>query len=140
MGKMSFFAVVLAACVCGCDSEPRGAAVPPIEMQRGDNSTGSSRERQAAFLNRIRESDPRFQTIQRALLNENNELGLVLNRSVQMDDIPALMRMMLAEMAKEFPGQDLTVIAYAPTQPPVKIGSGRLDARTRQMTYTSAQQ
>jgi len=38
-------------------------------------------------------------------------------------------------MAKEFPGQDLTVVAYAPSNPPMKIGTARLDARTRQMSY-----
>jgi hypothetical protein len=105
--------------VLGCDSrqdqissDPRGAAAPPYESQSGGSYNRSSiRERQAAFLNRIRQSDPRFQTIQRAHLNENNELGLVLNRDVEMDSIPALMRTMLTEMAKEFPGQDLTVVA-----------------------------
>jgi hypothetical protein len=131
----------------GCDSQndpyasnPRGAAAPGYEVQRGGGESYRRGEQQAAFLNRIRESDPRFQTIQRAVLNENNELGLVLSRNVEMDSIPALMRTMLSEMSKEFPGQDLTVIAYAPTQPPMKIGTGRLDAGTRQMTYTRAQQ
>ena len=32
-----------------------------------------------------------------------------------MNRIPDLMRMMLTEMAREFPGQDLTVLAYAPS-------------------------
>jgi len=89
-----------------------------------------------AFLNQIREADPQHRTIDRALLNEQNELGLVLDRSVAMDKIPALMRMMLTEMAKEFPGQDLNVIAYAPMNPPRKIGTAHLDARTRDMSYT----
>ena len=31
-----------------------------------------------------------------------------------------------------------TVIAYAPSEPPLKIGTARLHARTRQMTYTPA--
>ncbi|HKQ39188.1 MAG TPA: hypothetical protein VJ063_14015 [Verrucomicrobiae bacterium] len=138
----------LAVLLTSCDSrqeqfstESRGVAAPPYEVQRGSDSydRGSSRQRQAAFLNRIRQSDPRFETIQRAVLNENNELGLVLGHNVEMDSIPRLMRTMLTEMAKEFPGQDLTVIAYAPTQPPTKIGTARLDAQTRQMTYTAAQ-
>jgi len=49
-----------------------------------------------------------------------------------------LLRTILTQMAREFPGQDLTVIAYAPTQPPMQIGTARLHARTRQMTYTPA--
>lgn len=89
-----------------------------------------------AFLNRIREADPQHRTINRAVLNEQNELGLILDRSVEMQNIPALMRTMLSQMAPEFPGQDLTVIAYAPSNPPRKIGTAHLDARTREMTYT----
>ncbi len=46
------------------------------------------------------------------------------------------MRAILTQMAREFPGQDLTVVAYAPTQPPAGIGTAHLDARTPQMTYT----
>ncbi len=87
-------------------------------------------------MNRIRQADPQFKTIDRALLNGQNELGLILDRSVPMDSIPALMRTMLVQMAKEFPGQDLTVDAYAPSTPPMKIGTAHLDARTRDMTYT----
>lgn len=53
-----------------------------------------------------------------------------------MDKIPVLMRTMLGQMAREFPGQDLTVIAYTPSNPPRKIGTAGLDARTGDMTYT----
>ena len=94
------------------------------------------RERQMVFLNRIREADPQQKTIERALLNENNELGLVLDRRVEMDQIPTLMRSILTQMARDFPGQDLTVIAYTPSNPPRPIGTARLNARTRDMTYT----
>jgi len=63
-----------------------------------------------------------------------------LSRSVEMDSIPALMRTMLTQMNKEFPGQDITVIAYAPTQPPRRIGTAHLDASTRNMSYTPEHQ
>ena len=89
-----------------------------------------------AFLNRIREADPQARTIDRALLNEQNDLGLILDRSVEIEKIPTLMRSMLSQMAKEFPGEDLTVLAYAPSNPPRKVGSAHLDARSRDMTYT----
>jgi len=46
---------------------------------------------------------------------------------------------MLAQMAQEFPNQDLTVLAYTPSNPPQKIGTAHLDARTRAMTYVPAQ-
>ena len=96
----------------------------------------SVKERQVAFLNRIREADPKARTIDRALINEQGELGLILDRSVEMDKIPALMRTMLTRMATEFPGEDLTIYAYTPSDPPRKMGTARLDASSRDMTYT----
>ncbi len=102
----------------------------------GSDGGGTSRQRQADFLNRIRQSDPQGQTIERAVLNEQNELGLILSRNVEMDKIPALMRSMLTQMAKEFPGEDLNVIAYTPSNPPHKIGTGHLNSRTRDLSYT----
>jgi hypothetical protein len=94
------------------------------------------KQRQAAFLGRLRAADPQHQTIERAVFNQQNELGLILSRSVELDKIPALMRSVLTQMARAFPGQDLTVLAYAPSNPPRKIGTARLNARTRDMTYT----
>ncbi len=127
--------------LAGCDSRPTAAA-PRADAGQSAPAPAPSRlakEKQADFLNRIRAADPDGHTIDRALLNERNELGLVLDRSVEMDKIPALMRLMLTKMAAEFPGQDLTVLAYAPSDPPRRIGTARLDARTRDMTYTADQ-
>lgn len=115
------------------ENETRAVNPPPIHS--GD-APGSQRQRQAEFLNRLRAADPQFKTIDKAVLNDQNELGLILDRSVDLDSIPALMRTMLAQMAKEFPGQDLNVSAYAPSNPPMKIGTAHLDARTREMSYT----
>lgn len=72
------------------------------------------------------------------MINEQNELGLVLSRKTNLDDVPQLLKAMLAQMAEDFPDQDLTVVAYAPTEPPRTIGTGRLDAQTREMTYRPA--
>jgi hypothetical protein len=151
--------MALASLLVGCGPTPeapsRGTAPRERGMERGtyrsrtDGNDGwqvqpqlrtqrSSEATRAEFLNRIRSADPQYQTIQKAVLNERNELGIVLNRSVDMDQIPALMKSLLAQMAREFPGEDLTVVAYAPTDPPMKIGTGQLDARTREMTYTAA--
>lgn len=129
-----------------CNSEPAGQQVyreqAPGDLREAQPSRqaggGSVKQRQADFLNRIRAADPSGRTIERAVINDQNELGLILDRSVQLDDIPKLMKSMLTQMAREFPGEDLTVIAYAPSNPPRKIGTGRLDARTRDMTYTPA--
>ncbi len=137
-------ALAAALALGGCDSSPSLAPpAPPIidakqpARQPGARDTGSLAQRQAAFLNRLREADPQQRTIDRAVLNDRNELGLILDRSVPLDKIPALMRVMLEKMAHEFPGQDLIVVAYAPSTPPRKIGTAHLDSRTREMTYTA---
>lgn len=129
----------------GCDpaGEPgsgQGTVADNYRVETGYGRGESQRQRQAALLNRLRGSDPEFQVIERAIFNERNELGIVLDRSVEMNSVPQLMRSILTQMAREFPGEDLTIIAYAPTQPPMKIGTARLDARTRDMTYKPAQQ
>ena len=130
---------LVAMVVTGCGPAPdqsRTADLPIMRESAGANRTGSIREQQLEFLHRIRASDPQYQTIERAVINEQNELGVVLNRNIEMSDVPRLMRSMLAQMAKEFPGQDLLILAYAPANPPLKLGVGRLDAQSRQMTFT----
>jgi len=127
------------AVLTGCDVAPPPTATappPPPPISAPAESGREVRQRQADFLNRIRAADPQQRTIDRALLNEQNELGLILDRSVEMEKIDDLMRGMLTQMAREFPGQDLTVHAYAPSEPPRKIGTARLNARTHDMTYT----
>jgi hypothetical protein len=123
-----------------CNAAPPPTTVPPsghFEPIAAQSETESNlKQRQIAFLNRIRKADPEHRTIERAVFNEQNELGLILNRNVELDKIPALMRSMLTQMARAFPGQDLTVLAYTPSKPPRKIGTARLNARTRDMTYT----
>jgi len=121
---------------CSPRSEP---SVSPPQAQQSPASqpiTGPEfKERQIAFLNRIRDADPQQRVIDRAMLNEQNELGLILDRSVEMNRIPDLMRTLLTQMAREFPEQDLTVIAYTPSSPPQKVGTAHLDSRTKEMNY-----
>jgi hypothetical protein len=124
---------------CSRPAPTRGPSGDSSELlSPGGNRAGTvaAETRKAEFLNRIRSADPRQQTIERALLNEQNELGLVLTRQTDLAEVPKLMRTMLAELDRAFPGQDHTVIAYAPTTPPRTIGTARLNARTREMTYT----
>jgi hypothetical protein len=140
MRKSLIAVAMIALAVAGCDNRQDTGTAPVSEAGRGPSPTSvrssSGAARRAEFLNRIRAADPQYQTIQRAILNEQNELGIILQKDVDLKDIPRLMRSLLTQMAKEYPREDLTVIAYTPTQPPQKIGTGRLDAATREMTYT----
>lgn len=113
---------------------PRGG---PATGGGGENDS-RQRQKQMELLERIRRADPQNQTIERAFMNEDNDLGVILDRRVQMSDVPKLLRALLAQVAREFPNENLDVIAYAPSQPPLKIGTVHLDARTREMTYTAA--
>ena len=129
--------------LASCDTRESTSSgnAPPAEQNRVAQPAARQdfKQQQLAFLNRIRDADPQQRTIERAMLNEQNELGLILDGNVGMDRIPDLMRMMLTEMAREFPNQDLTVLAYAPSNPPRKIGTAHLDARTRAMSYVPEQ-
>jgi len=105
---------------------------------RGTGPAGALRQRQVAFLHQLRDADPHYETIEQAVFNAHNELGVILNRQVDMEAVRPLMRTLLTHMARAFPGHDLTVIAYAPSEPPLQIGTARLDAHTGEMTYTPA--
>jgi hypothetical protein len=125
--------------VGACEKPPSQAVAspPPAEQNRaGQLPTGLQfKQRQIAFLNRIRDADPQKRVIDHAMLNEQNELGVILDRTVELNRIPDLMRTLLTQMAGEFPGQDLIVIAYTPSNPPRKVGTAYLDSRTKQMNY-----
>jgi hypothetical protein len=131
----------------GSSQSSRNAASDPLPQARPaplpsntSQQDRTGRQDQLSFLQRIREADPQYQTIERALMNDRNELGVILGRNVSMDDIPALMRSLLKQMAAQFPGENLTVVAYAPANPPIAIGTAQLNAGTREMTYTPTQQ
>jgi hypothetical protein len=124
--------------VAACSPRSKPAVSPPQAQQSPASQpiTGPEfKQRQIAFLNRIRDADPQQRVIDRAMLNEQNELGLILDRSVEMNRIPDLMRTLLTQMAREFPEQDLTVIAYTPSSPPQKVGTAHLYSRTKEMNY-----
>ena len=118
-------------------TDPISVSGPPA-VQARDTAAGELRQRQVEFLHQLRQADPRYETIEQAVFNAHNELGVILNRHIDMDAVRPLMRTLLTQMARAFPGHDLTVIAYAPSEPPMAIGTARLNARTREMTYTPA--
>ena len=139
LGYVAIVGIVTLA--TGCDQPTSAPPLPQSESQATTPSSGADnvKQRQADFLTRIRAADPQHQTIDRAMLNEQNELGLILDRTVELDRVPDLMRSILTQMAREFPGQDLTVLAYTPSNPPHKVGTARLNAQTREMSYTPVQ-
>lgn len=92
----------------------------------------------ARFVASVEGADPQHKTIARALLNPYGELGVVLSRRVPKEEIPRVVKSMVMRTAADFPGEDLTIVTYAPVNPPLKIGTARFDADTRAVTYTAA--
>ena len=90
------------ALLVACD---QSVSLSPSNQQSPTPLAGANdlKQRQADFLNRIRAADPDHRTIDRAMLNEQNELGLILDRTVEMDKVPELMRTILGQMARSFP-------------------------------------
>lgn len=91
------------------------------------------------YLNRIRQRDALSASIERTLLNDQNELGVVLFPSVTPDKVPAFLHQVMAEMAHEFPKEDLTLSAYAASSRPRKIGTAYLNGQTGETIYTPVQ-
>jgi hypothetical protein len=91
-----------------CDASLLDALLPRAPERRSavaPETQGELKQRHLAFLNRLRNAEPGHRTIERAVFNEQNERGLLLNRSVELDKSPALMRPMLTQMARAFPAR-----------------------------------
>ncbi len=87
------------------------------------------------FLTRLRFADPDYHLILMACLKER-ELNLLLSRQATAQDIPILLKGLLVQLSHEFPGEDLSVIAFRPIVPLHEAGTARLNARTGELTYT----
>lgn len=148
-GRLAVPSLAVALLLAGCGQQSsndsaRGRQASPTAARNTSASGGAvsdqetNDERRAALLNRIRAADPKKSTIERALLNDQNELGLILSRETNLEEVPKLLKAMIVEMDQSFPGQDHVAVAYAPTNPPREIGTARSNARTRDVTYQSA--
>jgi hypothetical protein len=153
--RLGLFAAAALVLVAGCAEdvvEQQGAAPGAGGREFGVERGAANRDaavhfpgstldinlamRRAEFLNQLRATDPQRQTFVDMTLNERNELAVILSEQFSLEKIPQLMQGLLTRMAREFPNQDIVINAFAPTQPPMKIGTARLDGATRSMTYT----
>src|ERR1051326_7457597 len=96
----------------------------------GPASVSASREaRGAMFLTRIRLADPDYHLILMACL-KGRELNLLLSREATPQDIPILVKGLLSQLSQQFPGEDLSVIAFRPIVPLREAATARLKAGT----------
>lgn len=145
-----FFAVLGAVLILGCSRLGRGpsyetgsassetvAQLPPSRV-RAIPSDQHYSPAQTAFLKSLRAADPRRETIEQAVMNGDDSLGIVLARNIDLDDVPPLMQILLKQMAVLFPGKDLTIVAFGAANPPVQVGVALLDSASHQMIYIPA--
>ena len=131
-------AVVLSMAACS-KSKPAAANAGPTEQQvRAELAAEvpESTQQRWTHLNRTRQIDAFNTVISRTLLEKQGELGVVLYSSVMPDKVPVLMRQLMAEMAKEFPDEDMTIGVYGSGSPPRKIGTAHVDGKTEETSYT----
>ena len=80
-------------CVGACSPRSEPSVSPPQTQQNRASQPIAGpefKQRQIAFLNRIRDADPQQRVIDRAMLNDQNELGLILDRSVESEQNPGI--------------------------------------------------
>ena len=94
-----------------------------------------STRQQFAYLDRIRQRDPFNSSIERTLLTERSELGVVLSSTVTADKVSAFMSEVMKEMAQKFPRQDVSLTVFASASPPKEIGIAHLNGQTGETTY-----
>ena len=119
--------------------QPEAERPTPSEQQnRAEHAAQvpEATQRHRTYLNRIRQSDALNTSIDRTLLDDQNQLGIVLSSSVTPDKVPALMRKVMTEMAHEFPREDLTLTVYAASNPPYQIGTAHLNGQSGETIYT----
>ncbi len=129
--------------VSGCHRAESVKAVSPAPREQQKQTERAAKlpaalQRQWTFLNRLRQTD-KFDAIDRTLVNDQQQLGVVLSPKLLPGEIESLLKDALRMMAKEFPGQDLTLNAYEPTKPLHKLGRAQLDGITQDIRYEGAQ-
>ncbi len=131
-----------AALALGACHQTPPAEEPPAPDAQQESATRAAKaspsiQRHWDYLNRIRQNDEFNDAISRTLLNDReSQLGIVFFSSVAEDKIPDLMQKVMAEMAREFPREEVTVGAYAGTVPPHRVGVAQLDGATEKAVYT----
>jgi len=136
---LSIFATsVLLVAACHRPKPATGTATPTAQEQQAAREAVApeSTQRHLTYLNRVRQTDAFNIVIASTLLDDKGQLGFVLYSRVTPDKVPGLVRQLMAEMAKQFPQEDLILSVYGAGKPPRKIGTARVDGKTEESTYT----
>ncbi len=123
--------------LAGCDRQPAAPVVSEqtVRARQAAQAPDSTR-RHWLFLNQVRQDDALSRSLHRTLLTEEKELGVVLYATVKPEAVEDVMRQAMTEMARKFPGEDVSVLVYMTATPPRKIGVARVDGKSGAITYT----
>lgn len=132
--------IALFATVACHKQKPASETATPSEQQvraaRAAEVPESIQEKWT-HLNRIRQNESL--SIERTLVNEQNQLGIVFDATVAPDKVEGLMQKVMTEMAHEFPQEDIDVTAYHSSNPPRPLGIAHVNGQSGQITFTPAQ-
>ena len=111
---------LLALLVLGCDqpSDEKSLSRQSVPSTTASPAVPTS-IRQERFLARIQQAAVGNNVIRTARMNGDNELGVILDKQVELAQVRPLLTTLLREMRTEFPGHPLQMIAYAPNGQPL---------------------
>jgi len=120
--RRMLFAVLCPLLIGGCAlvtdpaPKPEGRVQTPVQQPRSapQRAPQVAVDAEKAFTQKILKAAATNGVITKAAMRDGSELGVVLGKSVKLDDIKPLMVSLLKQMRVSFPNRDLTIRAYAP--------------------------
>jgi hypothetical protein len=110
------------------------AALSAEAQDRAADALSATEARGIAFLSKMRLADPDYQIFLMACL-KSRELNVLLSGAVSPREIPVLLKGLAGQLSRDFPGEDLVVIAFRPVIPLREAGIARLQGLNGVVTY-----
>jgi hypothetical protein len=128
--------LLLAVCltISACRRQPSEREVRATQAARAAKAPEATRQH-LAYLDRLRQRDPFNSSIERSLLTDQSEAGVVLSASIPADKVAGLMQEIMKEMAQKFPHEDISLTVFASSAPTKQIGIAHLSGQTEETSY-----
>ena len=125
--------VLLFATACEIRNEPRArsssrtikepaGAERPQTVEKKTTTTSVAEERRYESQDEQSEEEPA-------------EIAIMLSPDLALDEVPTVMEQAAKDLARRFPGIDLTIVGYAPADPPMPVGRADFNSRTGQTSF-----
>ena len=90
------------------------------------------------FLNRIRQDDAFNDWLNRTMLTDDNQLGIVVSSPLTAKELSSRVEQLLKRLAAPSPGETLILKAYAPGKPLRLLGTGTRHGENGAFSWTPA--